>query len=60
MNGRCIFSVLMLHCVLVGTITAAPVILNEFNAVSSGNYLDGGDYSDRPERGDPFFATFTG
>jgi hypothetical protein len=32
------------------------LILNEYNAVSSGNYLDEDTYSEALDKGDPFFA----
>lgn len=39
---------------------AADVILNEFNAVAKNKYLDGGDYSDEPDKVDQYFGTVPG
>ena len=36
-----------------------PVIMNEYNAISSGKYIDGTDYVDSP-KGDAYFASFAG
>ena len=60
MNGRYHLLAACFALVLLGSLNAAPVILNEYNAVSSRRYLDGSAYADRVDRGDPYFATFTG
>ena len=36
-----------------------PVIMNEYNSISSGKYIDGNDYVDS-SKGDAYFASFTG
>ena len=41
----------------IKSLGAAPIILNEYNAVSSSRYLDGNDYNDAKDKADPFFAS---
>ncbi|MBN2473348.1 MAG: PEP-CTERM sorting domain-containing protein [Pirellulales bacterium] len=41
--------------VLPATSLAVALIVNEYNCVSSGRYLDGGDYRDAPDREDTYF-----
>lgn len=43
-----------------GPAHGAAIILNEYNAVSSGNYLDGGSYKSAPTKEDAYFKTVPG
>ena len=50
---------LLLCCSAASRSAAAPVILNEYNAVGSSNYLNSSEYQDNTKQ-DPYFANFPG